>query len=108
MRPGALGMLGLAARARSLLIGTGAVRQGLQSDRVAAVLIAADRSDRTIDKVERLARARGVPVVAGPPAEELGRQLGRSAVQAVGLTDGAMARGFLAKLAEDGRRTAGG
>jgi ribosomal protein L7Ae-like RNA K-turn-binding protein len=91
-------MLGLAARARALLVGTGAVRDGLKAERVAVVLVAADRSPRTADKVERLARARGVPVVAGPSAEELGRSLGRGAVQAVGLTDAAMARGFLARL----------
>jgi ribosomal protein L7Ae-like RNA K-turn-binding protein len=98
----ALGLLGLAARARTLLVGTGAVRDGLQGDRVAAVVIAADRSARTEEKVARLARARGVPVVAGPPAAELGQRLGRGAVQALGLTDAALARGFLAKL-EAGR-----
>jgi ribosomal protein L7Ae-like RNA K-turn-binding protein len=102
---GALGLLGLAARARTLLVGTGAVRDGLQCNRVAAVLLAADRSARTAEKVERLARARGIPVVAGPPAAELGQRLGRGAVQAVGLTDAAMARGFLAKL---GSGTVGG
>jgi ribosomal protein L7Ae-like RNA K-turn-binding protein len=101
-------MLGLAARARALLIGAGAVRDGLQADRVAAVVVAADRSDRTADKVERLARARGIPVLAGPAAAELGRQLGRGAIQAVGLTNAAMARGLLAKLEADGGRTAGG
>jgi ribosomal protein L7Ae-like RNA K-turn-binding protein len=87
-----------------VLVGTSAVRDGLRRDRVAAVLVAADRSARTGDKVERLARARGVPVVAGPPAEELGRYLGRAAVQAVGLTDPAMARGLVARTAADGRR----
>jgi ribosomal protein L7Ae-like RNA K-turn-binding protein len=105
MDPGALGLLGLAARARQVLVGTGAVREGLRGNRVAAVVVAEDRSARTAEKVERLARARGVPVVAGPPAAELGRRLGRGAVQAAGLTDAAMARGFLAKL-ESG--TAGG
>jgi ribosomal protein L7Ae-like RNA K-turn-binding protein len=99
---GALGLLGLAARARTLLVGTAAVRDGLQGDRVAAVVLAADRSARTAEKVERLARARGIPVVAGPPAAELGQRLGRGTVQAVGLTDQGLARGFLAKL-EAGR-----
>jgi ribosomal protein L7Ae-like RNA K-turn-binding protein len=101
----ALGLLGLAARARRLLVGTGAVRDGLQGNRVAAVVIARDRSARTAEKVERLARARGIPVVTGPSAAELGRRLGRGAVQAAGLTDADMARGLLAKL-ESG--TAGG
>jgi ribosomal protein L7Ae-like RNA K-turn-binding protein len=99
---GAMGLLGLAARAHALVVGTGAVRDGLRHDRVVAVVVAGDRSVRTADKVERLARARGIPVVSGPPATELGRRLGRAGVQAVGLVDKAMARGFLAKL-EAGR-----
>lgn len=101
----ALGLLGLAARARKVVVGTGAVRDGLKAERVMAVVVAEDRSARTAEKVERLAGARRVPVVAGPPAAELGRRLGRATVQAVGFTDRAMARGFLAKL---GGRTVGG
>lgn len=95
----ALGLLGLAVRARRVVVGTSAVRDGLQGARVAAVVVAGDRSPRTAEKVERLARARRVPVVRGPPAAELGRRLGRAPVQVVGFTDGVMARGFLAKLA---------
>jgi ribosomal protein L7Ae-like RNA K-turn-binding protein len=93
-----LAMLGLAARARALLIGTGAVRDGVRQGRVLVVVVAADRSARTGDKVERLARVRAVPVVIGPPAAALGRRIGRAAVQAVGVTDRSLAEGFLAKL----------
>jgi ribosomal protein L7Ae-like RNA K-turn-binding protein len=101
----ALGLLGLAARARVLLVGTAAVREGVQQGRVYVVVLAGDRSPRTRDKIERLARARAVPVVVGPPAAELGRRIGHGTVQAVGVTDPSLAEGFLAKA---GGRSAGG
>ncbi len=102
---GALGLLGLAARARGLLVGTAAVRDGVQQGRVRVVVLAGDRSPRTQDKVERLARAKAVPVILGPPAAELGRRIGQAAVQAVGIMDLSLAEGFLAKA---GGRSAGG
>lgn len=99
MRPdGALGLLGLAARARSLVVGTAAVRDALQRDEVLLVVLAADRSARTADKVERLARAKAVPVLRGPAAALLGARIGRGAVQAVGVKDRSVAKGLLAKL----------
>jgi ribosomal protein L7Ae-like RNA K-turn-binding protein len=105
MREGALGLLGLAARARTLLVGTAAVREGVRQGRVLVVVLAADRSARTQDKVERLARAKAVPVVEGPRAADLGRRIGHGAVQTVGVTDRSLADGFLAKV---GGRSAGG
>lgn len=93
-----LGMLGLAARARALLIGTAAVRDGVRQGRVLVVVVAADRSTRTEEKVERLARAKAVPVIVGPRAAALGQRVGRGTVQAVGVTDRSLAQGFLAKV----------
>jgi ribosomal protein L7Ae-like RNA K-turn-binding protein len=93
----ALGFLGLAARARALLVGTGAVREGVHQGRVRLVVLASDRSARTRDKVERLVRAKGVPIVVGPEAAELGRRVGHGPVQVVGVTDPSLAEGFLAK-----------
>ncbi|HEX9729803.1 MAG TPA: ribosomal L7Ae/L30e/S12e/Gadd45 family protein [Gemmatimonadales bacterium] len=105
MSDAALGLLGLGAKAGTILIGTGSVRAELQRNRVRAVVVACDLSDRTADKVVRLASAKGIPVVEGPTAAELGRRLGRGAVQAVGVTDRRLAEGLLTKL---GRRTVGG
>ena len=48
----------------------------------------------TAEKVVRLARGRGVDVVLGPTATELGQRLGREAVQAVGVTDPRFANGI--------------
>jgi ribosomal protein L7Ae-like RNA K-turn-binding protein len=93
-------LLGLGARARSLVIGVAGVRARLQRGRLAAVVIAADASERTREKVERLAVARGVPVLVGPAAARLGARLGRPAVQTVGVSDRALARGLM-RLSEE-------
>ena len=78
------------------MLGTAGVRAGLQRGEVALVVVAANRSARTGDKVERLARGRGVPVLTGPLDEALGKRLGRTALQAAGVTDGRLAAGIAA------------
>jgi ribosomal protein L7Ae-like RNA K-turn-binding protein len=94
------GLLGLGVRAGNVVIGVSGVRMKLQQGRLAVVVLAADASPRTRDKVERLARARGVPVLAGPVAERLGAQLGRPPVQTAGTGDRALARGLM-RLSEE-------
>jgi len=83
-----------------VVIGVSGVRMKLQQGRLAVVVLAADASPRTRDKVERLARARGIPVLAGPVAERLGAQLGRPPVQTAGTGDRALARGLM-RLSEE-------
>jgi ribosomal protein L7Ae-like RNA K-turn-binding protein len=95
-----VGLLGLGLRAGQVVIGVTGVRARLQQGRLAVVVLAADASPRTRDKVERLAQARGVPVLAGPSAAQLGAQLGRPPVQTVGTGDRALARG-LQRLSEE-------
>ena len=94
MREGDLALLGLAARAGAVIVGTSGVRRALQRDGVRLVVIAGDHSQRTAEKVVRLARGRGVDIVLGPTATELGQRLGREAVQAVGVTDPRFANGI--------------
>ena len=89
-------LLGLGLRAGNVVIGVAGVRAALQRGQVACVVLAHDVSPRTIEKVERLAAARKIPVLRGPAAEELGAGLGRAPVQAVGVTDAALARGLIA------------
>lgn len=93
-------LLGLGHRGGHVVIGVAGVRARLQQGRLALVVLAADASPRTREKVERLARAQGVPVLAGPAAERLGAQLGRPAVQTVGTADRALARGLM-RLSEE-------
>lgn len=91
-------LLGLGLRAGRVVVGVSGVRAGLQRGSVYCVVLAADASARTRDKVERLARARHIPMLTGPVAEQLGAQLGRAPVQAVGVADEALARGLMASL----------
>ena len=88
-------LLGLGLRAGRVVVGVTGVRAQLQRDGLRCVVLAADASARTREKVERLARARGVPVVPGPAALDLGAGLGRGPVQAVGVADAGLARGLL-------------
>lgn len=90
-----LGLLGLGRRAGRLLVGVDAVRAGLQRDECWCVVLAEDASPRAIDKVVRLARAKQVPLLAGPGAEAIGAQLGKPPVMAVGVRDRALADGMV-------------
>jgi len=90
-----LGLLGLGQRARTLAVGVEPVRVGLRADRVHCLVVAGDASPRTHDKVVRLAKARGVPLIPGPTAEAIGARLGRPPVQVVGVLDRALAEGIL-------------
>ena len=89
-------LLGLGLRAGNVVIGVAGVRAGLQRGKLVCVVLAADAGQRTIDKVGRLAEARKIPVLRGPVAAELGVGLGRPPVQAVGVSDPALARGLIA------------
>ena len=89
-------LLGLGLRAGNVVIGVAGVRAGLQRGKISCVVLAADASQRTIEKVARLAEAKRVPVLRGPGADELGAGLGKPPVQAVGVSDPALAKGLLA------------
>jgi len=88
-------LLGLGVRGGNVVIGVAGVRAGLQRDKVVCVVLAADAGERTMEKVGRLAEARHIPVLRGPPAAELGTALGRPPVQAVGVSDRALAKGLM-------------
>ncbi len=90
-----LGLIGLGARAGSIVVGTSGVRAGLRRDEFAAVVLASDASSRTEEKVRRLAEAREVRLVDGPTAAEIGARLGRGTVQAVGIKDARLAAGIV-------------
>jgi len=81
-----------------VVLGTGGVRSELQRGRIALVVLAEDRSPRTEEKVTRLARARGIPILIGPAAVELGHRLGHGTLQAVGVQDRKLAAGMLRRM----------
>jgi ribosomal protein L7Ae-like RNA K-turn-binding protein len=90
-----LGLIGLGYRARRVVIGVEAVRRELQAGRCRCVVVADDASPRTVEKVVRLATAKGVPIVPGPGAAAIGAQLGKPPVMAVGVWDRALADGMV-------------
>jgi len=78
-----------------VVAGVDRVRAGLQRGRFSCVVVASDASARVADKVVRLAKARGVPLLRGPGAERMGAGLGLPPVMAVGVTDRALAAGLM-------------
>jgi ribosomal protein L7Ae-like RNA K-turn-binding protein len=97
---GVLGLLGLGHRAGHVVIGVEGVRRGLQAGQVRCVVFASDASPRAVEKVIRLARAHGVPLVPGPHADAIGMKLGRPPVMVAGVRDRALADG-LGRLARE-------
>ncbi len=98
-----MALVGLGLRARTVVVGSDAVRAALKRGNLALVVVAQDHSRRTADKVLRLASGLGVQVVVGPRAEEMGRLAKRSSVQAMGVADPNLARGIAAESAQKGR-----
>jgi ribosomal protein L7Ae-like RNA K-turn-binding protein len=92
---GLLGLVGLGHRGGRIVIGVDAVRKELQAGKCWCVVVAEDASPRAVDKVVRLAGAKGVPMLAGPSAVAIGAQLGRPPVMAVGVRDRALAGGMV-------------
>jgi ribosomal protein L7Ae-like RNA K-turn-binding protein len=84
-------LIGLGVKAGSVVVGTSRVRDGLRNAQVHLVVLAKDRSQRTEEKVARLARAKGVRILEGPDSDELGRRLGGKSLQALGLLDSNLA-----------------
>ena len=92
---GLLGLIGLGHRARNIAVGVEAVRKELQAGKCRCVVVAEDASPRAVDKVVRLAVAKGVPLLPGPGAAAIGAQLGKPPVMAVGVRDRALASGMV-------------
>jgi ribosomal protein L7Ae-like RNA K-turn-binding protein len=78
-----------------VVIGVDAVRKELQAGKIRCLVVADDASPRTVDKVVRLASAKGVPMVTGPRAAARGAQVGKPPVMAVGVRDRALADGIV-------------
>jgi ribosomal protein L7Ae-like RNA K-turn-binding protein len=92
---GLLGLIGLGYRGGRVVVGVDGVRKELQAGKCWCVVLADDASPRAVEKVVRLARAKGVPLLVGPGAAAIGAQLGRPPVMAVGVRDRALASGMV-------------
>jgi ribosomal protein L7Ae-like RNA K-turn-binding protein len=98
-----LGLIGLGARARNVVVGVERVRDAVRRGKVRIAFVAPDASANSRDKVLPLLEARRVRVVEALSAEALGQAVGKVSTVAVGVTDAALARG-LRRLVEPDRR----
>lgn len=87
-----LSLLGLAARARALTLGTDMVRGAARNGKLSGALLAADASPTQARKLVPLLEARQISYAVCCTQAELGAALGRGPVSAVGLNDPSFAR----------------
>ena len=89
------GLLGLGLRAGHVVVGVEAVRRALQAGDCRCVVVAADASQRALEKAARLATAKKIPQIVGPTAQELGARLGKPPIMVVGVRDPDLANGLI-------------
>jgi len=94
-----LGLVGLGARGRLVVIGVEQVRIAAQKGTVQMALVASDVSRHSLDKVVPVLKARRVEMVEWPSAAELGGAVGRETTAAIGIVDQALARGIRGAVA---------
>jgi ribosomal protein L7Ae-like RNA K-turn-binding protein len=89
-----LRLLGLGVRGRGALVGVERVREAALKGTLVLAVVAPDASPHSQEKVRPLLRARGIPVIEGPGATQLGHAVGREATAVVGVTDLNLAQGI--------------
>ena len=90
------GLLGMAQRAGKIVSGEFAVQKAIASGKAAALIVAADVSERARETVLREAEQKGIPVYNLFTKEMLGRCLGKEYRAVAALMD----KGFAKTLAE--------
>jgi ribosomal protein L7Ae-like RNA K-turn-binding protein len=95
-----LSLIGLGVRGRGAIIGVERVRDAAKRGKLYLAIAAPDASSNSLDKVVPLLQARGIGVLAGPPAAELGAAAGREATAVIGIVDKGLAKGLRAIGAE--------
>ena len=91
-----LGLIGLGVRGRGAIVGVERVRDAARRGKLFLAIAAPDASSNSLDKVLPLLLARGVAVIVGPPAAELGSAVGRETTAVVGIVDRGLAKGIRA------------
>lgn len=86
-----LRLLGLAARAGSIVPGTDRVRAAARRDELHLALIAGDASLNARDKLVPLLEVKGIPHWVSFTRSDLGAAVGRSPLSAIGLLDPSLA-----------------
>ncbi len=96
VEPGALsGALGLARRSGQLGFGARIVRERIRDGAARLVVVAGDASPRARERLARLCRQHGVPVVTCESGAALGRWLGLGILSAVAILDEGLASSIL-------------
>ena len=91
-----IGLVGLGVRGRGAVIGVERVRDAAKRGKLHLAIAAPDASSNSLEKVVPLLRARGITIVAGPSAAELGAAAGREATAVIGIVDKGLAKGIRA------------
>jgi ribosomal protein L7Ae-like RNA K-turn-binding protein len=91
-----LGLIGLGVRGRGAIVGVQQVREAARRGKLQLAIAAPDASSNSLDKVLPLLKARGIIVLEGPSARELGAAVGREATAVVGIVDRGLAKGIRA------------
>jgi ribosomal protein L7Ae-like RNA K-turn-binding protein len=99
MRRKVLGLVGLGARGRLIVIGVEQTKIAAQKGSLQLVLVAQDVSRHSLEKVVPVLRARRVEMVEWPSAAELGGAVGRDTTATIGIVDQALARGIRGAMA---------
>jgi ribosomal protein L7Ae-like RNA K-turn-binding protein len=95
-----LSLIGLGVRGRGVVVGVERVRDAAERGKLHLAIAAPDASSNSLNKVVPLLQARGITVLAGPPAVELGEAAGREATAVIGVVDKGLAKGIRALSAE--------
>jgi ribosomal protein L7Ae-like RNA K-turn-binding protein len=96
-----LGLLGLGARGRLVVVGVNQVRDAAMRGTLVLAVVAPDVSRHSLDKVVPLLRAKRVMMLEGPSGAQLGSAVGRNTTAVVGVVDRQLAKGIRA-LVETG------
>ena len=72
-----LSLIGLGVRGRGAVVGVERVRDAAKRGKLHLAIAAPDASSNSLNKVVPLLQARGITVLAGPSAVELGEAAGR-------------------------------
>jgi ribosomal protein L7Ae-like RNA K-turn-binding protein len=87
-----LDLLGLAARAGSIVVGVDRVRKAARDGKVRRVILASDAAEGQVGKLVPLLEARRIPYHHGFGQSQLGAALGRDPVSAVGISNVSLER----------------
>jgi ribosomal protein L7Ae-like RNA K-turn-binding protein len=91
-----LRLVGLGVRGRGAIVGVEQVREAARRGKLHLAVAAGDAARNSMDKVAPLLKARGIAMITGPSAAELGAAVGREKTAMVGIVDSRLADGIRA------------